>query len=92
MSGEPIMRGREVVDHVEDGWELWHVSKDALPGRWELRRRAESVPVHWDAIEGVRRHFLKWFGEYMTEEQVGRYTWVYRHKQRALSLSGRAPA
>ena len=84
MTKAPITSGRAVRDHVAAGWELWHISDSPIPGRWELRRRHESRPVHWDAIERVRRHYLDWFRERTVEEQVGRYTWCYRPLQPAL--------
>ena len=84
---EWITAGREVRDAVADGWELWHVCVDRspLPGRWELRRgRQPSRPVHWDAIERVRQHYLPWFEEHTESIEIGRHSWCYRLKQRSL--------
>lgn len=83
---QPITSGREVMEAVADGWELWHVSKDPLPGRWELRRGRDIRPVSWDAITIVRQRFLGWFDEHTEARQEGRYTWAYVPRQRALAL------
>lgn len=85
-----ITSGREVRDHVEQGWELWHVSKDPLPGRWELRQGAETKLVSWDAIERLRTHYLDWFRAHTEAIQQSRFTWIYRLKQRQFHLAGSA--
>ena len=73
------------MERVGAGWELWHISNSPLPGHWELRRGRETVRVHWDAIEIIRRRFLPWFGENTEASQIGRYTWAYLPKQRSLA-------
>lgn len=82
-----ITSGKEVKAAVADGWELWHVSRDPLPGHWELRRGREVRRVHWDAIGTVRRHYLDWFEENTEALQAGLYTWAYVPRQRRLTLT-----
>lgn len=88
MSTSVITSAKVVRDMVKQGFELWHVSRDALPGCWELRRDAETHAVSWDAIEGIRRHYTDWFVHETEEIQQGRFTWIYRLKQRPLALRG----
>ncbi|HVT23015.1 MAG TPA: hypothetical protein VHD95_00180 [Rhizomicrobium sp.] len=83
-----ITNAKEVMAQIERGSELWHVSKDPLPGHWELRGRKDTIRVSWDAIDLIRRHYLSWFEEHTVSKQEGRYTWAYLPKQRALGLSG----
>lgn len=82
---DAITSGKAVIELMRQGWELWHVSNDALPGRWELRRAREHKPVHWDAIESIRRRYLAIVNDIAEERQEGRYTWAYVPKQRALA-------
>jgi len=84
----PITSAKIVRKLVEEGFELWHLSPDALPGRWELRRDAEKHAVSWDAIESIKRHYRDWFARETEEIQQGRFTWIYRLKQRPLALRG----
>lgn len=72
-----IKSGKEVLRHVREGWELWHISKDALPGHWELRRGRETKGVHWDAIDLICRHYLAEMDELTIETKEGRYIWSY---------------
>ena len=81
-----ITSGKAVKEAVADGWELWHISKDELPGRWELRRGREIRPVHWDAIELIRKHYRDWFKSNTEPMQEGRFTWVYLPRQQNLRL------
>jgi hypothetical protein len=81
----PLTSGKTVIDHIRQGWELWHVSSDALPGRWELRRGREQKQVHWEAIERIRRHYLPALDDLVEERQEGRFTWSYVPKQRNLA-------
>jgi hypothetical protein len=79
------VHGKDIVQHVREGWELWHVSSDALPGRWELRRGRQQLPVNWDAIENLRRFHLAALDPLVDARQEGRFTWAYVPKQRALA-------
>ena len=81
-----ITSGKEVKEAVEDGWELWHVSPDMMPGRWEIRRGREIRRVHWDAIERIRQHYRNWFKENTETRQEGQNTWAYLPRQRNLRL------
>lgn len=82
-----ITSGAQVRDMVRDGWELWHLSPDMLPGRWELRRGAETRHVSWDAIEIIRKRFLGFFREETEEIHQGGRTWIYRSTQAAFPSS-----
>lgn len=84
----PITSAKIVRNLVEQGFELWHLSPDPLPGRWELRRGAETHAVGWEAIESIRRHYRDWFARECEEIQQGRNTWIYRLRQRSLVLRG----
>lgn len=90
MSWDAITSGKEVVSHIEKGWELWHVSDSPLPGRWELRKaRERTLQVHWDAIEIIRRHYLSWFEQNTAHSEEGRYqTCCYRSIQPRLAGVG----
>ena len=78
-------KASEVKQLLIAGWELWYFgSSDRLPGRWEMRHRAQIKQVGWDAIVAARRN-IKWFSENMTEVQEGR-NWIYMHKQAVLKL------
>lgn len=79
-----IKSAKVVMEHVLQGWELWHTSPDALPGRWDLRRGRERKQVHWCAIEVIQRHYLAWFDQNTEEHQEGRFNWSYVPKQRSL--------
>lgn len=83
---DPITSGRRVRDLIAQGWELWHVSRDALPGRWELRGRGTPLTVSWGAIEAIRRHHLDWFRQHTEETQEGRNTWCYRLRQKQMQV------
>jgi len=48
----------EIRKHILAGWELWCLANHQyprLPGTWELRYKAESMKISWDAIERLRR-------------------------------------
>jgi hypothetical protein len=83
---DAITSGKEVIAHIERGWELWHVSDSPLPGHWELRKaRERTQQVHWDAIETIRRHYLRWFEKNTVHSEEGRYeTCCYRFRQASL--------
>lgn len=79
-----ITRASLVKEMVSEGWELWHIATDPLPGRWGLARGHERVAVAWAAITGIRQRYLPWFEQHTQEVQQGRYTWFYRYRQPSL--------
>ncbi len=81
---EVIKSAKVVMAHIQQGWELWHTSPDALPGFWHLRRGRDCKQVHWCAIEIIRRHYLPWLDQNTEEHQESRFNWSYVPKQRSL--------
>ncbi len=82
---EALRSGKAVIKYIRQGWELWHLSNDALPGRWELRRGREHMQVHWDAIASIRRHYLETLDILVEERQESRFNWSYVPKQRNIA-------
>jgi hypothetical protein len=80
-----VTSAKDVMKHIERGYELWHVSNSMLPGHWELRRNRETKPVSWDAILRIRKHYLSWFEENTEKRQESRWNWSYVYRQRQLA-------
>jgi hypothetical protein len=75
---EVVTSGRAVRLAMSQGWELWHTSRDPLPGRWELRRGREVTRVAWAAVDILRGRYRGWLERFVESRHEGGYAWSYR--------------